>query len=88
MNSMGQKAAASLRKQVQERAQHATRWTDKMETDVQRTLELVEEACNAIKALLGDWVVMAETDDEAPAEVVAWLRAERNKFVARYKLEA
>jgi len=58
-----------------------------METDVQRTLKLVEEACSALEALFGDWVVIAEVD-EAPAEVVAWLRAEHNKFAARHKLEA
>jgi hypothetical protein len=59
-----------------------------MDTDLQRTLKLVDEACNALEALLGDWVVMAEADDEAPAEVVAWLRAEHKKFAARRELEA
>jgi hypothetical protein len=59
-----------------------------MDTDVQRTLKLVEEACSAVEALLGDWIVIVEADDEAPAEVVAWLRAEHNKFAARHKLGA
>jgi hypothetical protein len=58
-----------------------------MDTDLQRTLRLVEEACNALEALLGEWVVMAAADDEAPAEVVAWLRAEHNKFAARHELK-
>jgi len=59
-----------------------------MNSDVQQTLRLVEAACHALEALLGDWVALAEADNEAPAEVVAWLRAEHNKFAARHKLEA
>jgi hypothetical protein len=31
---------------------------------------------------------MAEADDEAPAEVVAWLRAHYDKLAARHKLQA
>jgi hypothetical protein len=46
----------------------------KMNSDVQQTLKLVEAACNALEALLGDWVAMAAADDEAPAEVVACAR--------------
>lgn len=56
--------------------------------DVDRTLALVDEACNALQALLGHWVEMAEADNEVPEEVITWLRAQRNKFAARHEQHA
>jgi len=57
-----------------------------LDTDFRQARKLVNEAYAALEVLFGRWVIEAVDDDEAPEEVIVWLRAHHRKLAARCKI--